>query len=59
MYALVPNVAIKFASPQLKEDTYTIAITVMGEQGTWSDKRKNNYGSRGFDVVLQKFLVTK
>ena len=52
MYALVPNLAIKFASPQLKDDTYTITITLMGERGNWSDKRKNNYGSRGFDVVM-------
>jgi hypothetical protein len=59
MYALVPNASIKFASPQWKEDTYTITIIVMGERGNWSDKRKNNYGSKGFDIVLQKLLVTK
>ncbi len=59
MYALMPHTSIKFASPQWKADTYTISITVMGERGNWSDKRKNNYGSKGYDVVLQKLLVTK
>ena len=59
MYALVPNAAIKFTSPQLKEDTYTITITVMGERGNWSDKRKRSYGSKGFDVSLQQAFVRK
>lgn len=57
MYCLYPTSTLKFASPRLKEDTYTLTVTVMGERGNWSDKRKSNYGSTGYFVSLDKFNI--
>lgn len=58
MYCLYPVGTLKFVSPILPEDTYTLIVGVMGERGNWSDKKRNNYGSTGYGVALH-FLEIK
>ncbi|MBD1434221.1 family 43 glycosylhydrolase [Sphingobacterium sp. DN00404] len=57
MYCLYPAETLKFVSPALPKDTYTIIVTVMGERGNWADKRRNNYGSTGYGVALKRIAV--
>ncbi len=57
MYCLYPTETLKFVSPALPKDTYTIVVNVMGERGNWSDKRRSNYGSTGYGVALKSIAV--
>src|SRR5690606_21077458 len=57
MYCQYPAATLKFVSPTLKRGRYTLTVTVMGERGNWSDKRRSDYGSTGYVVALQKVLV--
>jgi hypothetical protein len=48
---------LKFMSPVLPKDTYTLTVYVMGEHGNWSDKRKSTYGSKGNFIAIDKIMV--
>jgi hypothetical protein len=56
MYSKYPMASLKFLSPVLLKDNYTLTVTVVGEHGNWSDKRKNVYGSTGNFVSLDKIV---
>jgi hypothetical protein len=56
MYCKYPGLSLKFLSPILPKDQYTMTITVMNEHGTWSDKRKSDYGSTGYFVNINKLI---
>jgi hypothetical protein len=56
MYSKHPVASLKFLSPVLLKDNYTLTVTVVGEHGNWSDKRKNVYGSTGNFVSLDKIV---
>ena len=57
MYCKYPTATLKFVSPVLPKDNYTLTVSVMAERGNWSDKRKSNYGSTGNFVSVDKFVV--
>ncbi|MFD1768782.1 family 43 glycosylhydrolase [Sphingobacterium suaedae] len=57
MYCLYANAGLKFVSPWLTKGDYTLIVRVLGQRGNWSDKRRNNYGSIGYVVSLEKVLV--
>ncbi|WP_448699232.1 family 43 glycosylhydrolase [Mucilaginibacter sp. AW1-3] len=58
MYALYPASTLKFVSPLLPKDNYTLTVAVMGEHSSWSDKRRSDYGSKG-DVVSIGSIIVK
>ena len=58
MYCKFPDVTLKFLSPVLQKDNYTLTVSVLEERPNWSDKRKSTYGSVGYDVSLDKIVVT-
>jgi hypothetical protein len=57
MYCKYPIVSLKYITPVLQKDDYTLTVTVKGEHGNWYDKRKNRYGSTGNVVSLDKLLI--
>ncbi len=57
MYCQYRTSTLQFVSPALPKDTYKLVVTVLGERGNWSDKRKNNYGSTGYGVVLESIAI--
>jgi hypothetical protein len=59
MYCKYAERSLKFLSPMLKKDHYTIVISVMGEHGNWSDKKKNIYGSTGNAVSIDKLVIVE
>jgi hypothetical protein len=59
MYCKYPVLSLQFLSPMLKKDNYTLMVSVMGEHGIWSDKKKNIYGSTGNAVSLDKLVVVE
>lgn len=52
-----PVEALQFLSPVLEKDNYVLKVTVMGEHGNWSDKRRSDYGSMGDFISLDKVIV--
>ena len=57
MYSKYPNPGLRFLSPTLLKDRYTLTVAVMGERGNWSDKRKSVYGSTGYFISLDKIVI--
>ncbi|GAB2541506.1 family 43 glycosylhydrolase [Rufibacter soli] len=58
-YSKYSSPGLRFQSPVLPKGTYTLTVQVMGERGNWSDKKKNNYGSTGYFISLNKVKVKK
>ena len=58
MYSKYPAVLLKFLTPILKKDAYTINITVLGEKWWWKEKSGRLSGSTGNFVSLDKIIVT-
>ncbi|MGD9930346.1 MAG: family 43 glycosylhydrolase [Mangrovibacterium sp.] len=57
-YSKYEDESLKFVSPRMKKDNYTMTIEVLGEHGTWSDKRKNVFGSTdNFVRVADVFTI--
>jgi hypothetical protein len=59
MYCKYPTQTLKFLSPMLKKDNYTLKVTVMGEHGSWYNKKRNLYGSSGNFVSLDKIVINE
>ena len=57
MYCKYPVSSLVFITPVLAKDYYTLSVTVAGEHGMWSDKKKSNYGSTDDFVSLDKVLI--
>lgn len=45
--------SMKFLSPVLKKDNYTISIEVLGKHGVWSNKAKDTFGSTDDFIVIE------
>ncbi len=57
MYSKYPTVLLKFLSPVLKKDTYTITVTVLGERWWWKEKSGRLSGSKGDFASVEKIVV--
>ncbi|WP_462244798.1 family 43 glycosylhydrolase [Ferruginibacter sp.] len=57
MYSKYPTVLLKFLSPVLKNDSYTVTLTVLGERWWWKEKSGRVSGSKGDVVSFEKIMV--
>lgn len=57
LYSKYPTVLLKFLSPKLKKDTYTVTVTVLGEKWWWKEKSGRLSGSKGDFISLDKIVV--
>ncbi|MDP4290904.1 MAG: family 43 glycosylhydrolase [Bacteroidota bacterium] len=57
MYCNYTECSLKFLSPVLEKGKYTLSVTVTGEHGNWSDKKKNTFGSTGNFISVNKVLI--
>lgn len=55
-YSLYEYSSLKFLSPILDADDYTLTIEVMGEHPAWSDKRRSDFGSTDNYVIVEEVL---
>ncbi len=55
-YCLYSEASLKFLSPELPVDDYTLTVTVLGERFFWQAKNAA-YGSTGDYVSVQKLLL--
>lgn len=59
MYCKYPVSTLRFLSPVLKRNDYTLIVTVMGLHWKWIDKSLNVSGSKGNVVSIDKIIVNK
>ncbi|MGB3005266.1 MAG: family 43 glycosylhydrolase, partial [Chitinophagaceae bacterium] len=59
MYSKYPTGLLKFLSPVLKKDTYTITVTILGEKWWWKEKSGWLSGSRGDFVSVDRMVVSE
>lgn len=57
MYSQYTVPALKFTSPILPRDTYTMTVSVLGENWYWVNKRGDRSGSKGVAVAFDKVVV--
>jgi hypothetical protein len=57
MYSKYPESTLKFVSPVLPKENYTITVTVLGEHWYWKNKRGEISGSKGVVVSFDKLAV--
>lgn len=56
MYCKYPLLTLKFLSPVLKKDNYTLSVSVMAEHWYWVEKSGRRTGSKGNFVSLEKLV---
>ena len=59
MYSKYSVSTLKFLSPKLKKDVYTLKVTVIEDKWGWVDKYGEISGSQGFEVNLDKVYIKK
>jgi len=57
LYCIYAESSLRYLSPLLSKGNYSLTVSVMGERPNWSDKKKNNYGSTGYEVSLDKIVL--
>jgi len=57
MYSKYPAGVLKFLSPLLPNDTYTMTVTVPEENWYWVEKSGRRSGSGGYTVSIQNVVV--
>ncbi|MFA9187796.1 family 43 glycosylhydrolase [Flavobacterium sp. FBOR7N2.3] len=57
MYCKYTENALRFLSPVLPKENYTITVTVLGEHGNWYKKDGTQFGSTGDFVALDKVII--
>lgn len=53
-YSLAPVSGIRYISPNLPKGEYKLTTKVSDMKPNWSDKRKANYGSKGYKVAVSE-----
>jgi hypothetical protein len=59
MYCQYPVSTLKFLSPVLNKDSYTLSVSVIGERWYWVEKSGRRTGSKGNVVSLDKIFVNE
>ncbi len=59
LYSKYPAVLLKFLSPVLKKDNYTVTVTVLGEKWWWKEKSGRLSGSKGNFISVEKIVVAE
>jgi hypothetical protein len=57
LYSKYPTVLLKFLSPELKRDVYTVTVTVLGEKWWWKEKSGRLSGSKGHYISVNNIVV--
>jgi hypothetical protein len=57
MYSKYPVSTLKFLSPLLPKDNYTVTVSVLAENWYWVEKSGRRSGSKGFIVSLDKIVM--
>ena len=57
MYSKYPIVLLKFLSPFLPKDSYTLTVSVLGENWWWVEKSGRRSGSKGYFVSIDRIVV--
>lgn len=56
-YSLAPASGLRYISPKLPKGNYTLKLTISDMKSNWSDKKKNEYGSKGHEIVINNITT--
>ena len=56
-YSLVPATGLRWLSPHLPRAEYTLELKVSEMKPNWTDKKKNQYGSKGHKVEITDIVL--
>lgn len=56
-YSLKEDTGLRYLSPRLESRKYTIEIYNLGENSQWSDKRRADYGSIGYEIRINGYRI--
>ncbi len=56
-YSKVTHTGLRYVTPKLPTGDYTLHVEVAGEQGVWSNKRGDHFGSTDFWVRIQDVVL--
>ncbi len=59
MYCKYPVATLKFLSPVLTKDSYTLTVSVLAENWYWVEKSGRRSGSTGFFVSIDKLVINE
>jgi hypothetical protein len=59
LYSKYPAELLKFVSPAMKNDDYTITVRVLGEKWWWKEKSGRLSGSKGHYISVNRFVVVE
>ena len=59
MYCKYPVATLKFLSPVLPKDSYTLTVSVLAENWYWVEKSGRRSGSTGYFVSLDKLVINE
>lgn len=58
-YSLAPAHGLRYISPQLKKGRYTVTVTVSEMRPNWKDKKRSDYGSKGYEVAVDEIGICR
>lgn len=58
MYCLYTETSLKFLSPILPEDNYTVTVSALGDHGNWYKKDGTKFGSTDDFISIDKIIIT-
>lgn len=53
-YSLAPADGLRYITPELKKGAYSLTVKVSEMRPNWSDKKRSDYGSRGYQVSVDE-----
>lgn len=53
-YSLAPAEGLRYISPMLRKGVYSLIVKVSDMRPNWSDKKRSDYGSRGYRVAVDQ-----
>lgn len=58
-YSKYPELQLKFMSPLLKKDFYTVTVKVLGEKWWWKEKSGRLSGSKGHYISINNVVISE
>lgn len=52
-YSKYPEHSVRIITPEMKKGKYTLVIENTGDMPVWYDKRKNRFGSKGSEIIIE------
>lgn len=52
-YSKYPELSVRIVTPEMERGNYTLIIEDTGDMPVWFDKKKNRFGSKGTEIIIE------